>query len=154
MKRKRGPAPKGKKRKMQRREESEEEDTWDRIMAEKEAVEEEESEFEGLASDHEDVPESAMSAKDNTAAPFSSELQPKKLRGRKTAQTQEEIMDLFFRSMSFQSNLFKLQVDELLSEVRVKYDKMEKVERILHQLREILLKLPDTEEQLVSQCSD
>ena len=59
-------------------------------------------------------------------------------------------MELVFRSSSFQSNLFKLQVDELLSEVRVKYDKMAKVETILHKLKDILLQLPGSEEQLVS----
>jgi U3 small nucleolar RNA-associated protein 22 len=70
-------------------------------------------------------------------------------RGKKSPPTQEELMELMFRSSSFQSNHFKLQIDELLGEVRVKYDKMEKVEQVLHQLKDILSQLPESEEQLV-----
>jgi U3 small nucleolar RNA-associated protein 22 len=69
---------------------------------------------------------------------------------KKSVPTQEELMNMLFQSNSFQSNLFKLQVDELLSEVRVRYEKMDNVERFLHRLKDILTQLPESEDQLVA----
>jgi U3 small nucleolar RNA-associated protein 22 len=147
MKRKRGPAPKGRKKKVRTEEETEETEEWGGIAKEKEIVNDE-AEFEEFSIEDEEVPESAAPAPDGAGGPTARTAR-KKRHGEKAVPTQEEIMDLFFSSTSFQSNLFKLQVDELLSEVRVKYDKMDKVEGILHRLRDVLLQLPDSEEQLV-----
>jgi len=83
------------------------------------------------------------------AAPVNGKSNGAKKKGKQAAPTQEELTELLYQSSSFQSNLFKLQVDELLSETRVKYNKMEKLESFLHQLKKIFESLPATEEQLV-----
>ena len=63
--------------------------------------------------------------------------------------TKDELVELERNLSSFQSSFFKLQVDQLLAEVRVKYDKMQKVEKVLHQLKDIIMSIPTTQEQLV-----
>jgi U3 small nucleolar RNA-associated protein 22 len=123
-----------------------ESDEWNGISGN----EEEEDSFQGFSSDEETIEESTFQPA-SVRAPIEGSTSHAKKRGRKAEPTQEELMELMFRSSSFQSNLFKLQVDELLSEVRVKYDRMEKVETILHQLKGILMKLPASEEKLVFQ---
>jgi|SRR5947207_6921589 len=150
MKRKRGPAPKGKKGKIQKKKDEDEELIAPGVDGGENAVDDE-SEFDGFSSDDDAAPESFSAVGVDTAAQSNGEPQTKKKRGKQAPPSQEELMEMFFRSASFQSNLFKLQVDELLSEVRVKYEKMDRVERILHQLRDALLQLADTEEQLVVQ---
>jgi len=148
MKRKRGPAPQGKRSKL-KPEIAEQE--ADEISSGEDDVIGEEDSFEGFSTDEEDENGDASIevAGSNSTAFNGSESKTKK-GGKKTAPTQEELMELVIRSSSFQSNLFKLQVDELLSEVRVKYEKMAKVEIILHILKEVLMELPESEEQLVA----
>ena len=148
MKRKRGPAPHAKKSRLKPR--IEERDPDEQSEEESDIVGEEES-FEGFSTHEEkEHGEAAIEADGNNAGTVNRGTGATKKRGKKAAPTQEELMELDFRSSSFQSNLFKLQVDELLSEVRVKYDKMAKVETILHKLKGILMQLPGSEEQLVS----
>ena len=147
MKRKRGPAPKEKHRKVKRREE---EEVGDGSMDEDALLDNESEEFGGFSSHDEEIEDSAIATNEGPGPSQPSQSGTQKKRGKKAAATPEELLDLYYRSSSFQSNLFKLQVDELLSEVRVKYDKMEKIENILHKLRDLLLKLPSREEQLVN----
>lgn len=145
MKRKRGPAPS---KKEARRKNETVEDVEESSPSEAESGFEnvEDDSFEGFSSDGKEMQVDgkgeSMNGQQNTG--------PKeKVRGKKIVPTQEELLELEFRSSSFQSNLFKLQVDELLSEVRVKYEKMERVERILHQLKDVLTNIPGTTEQMV-----
>ena len=147
MKRKRGPAPHAKKSRLNPR--IEERESYEQSDGESDVGGEEDS-FEGFSTDEEEENrEAAIEADGSNAGAVSGSAGPRKQRGKKAAPTQEELMELVFRSSSFQSNLFKLQVDELLSEVRVKYDKMAKIETILHKLKDILMQLPGSEEQLV-----
>jgi U3 small nucleolar RNA-associated protein 22 len=148
MKRKRGPAPNGrdgreKSNKKRQVEENDQSDDADEFQ-DTGSVEDTGS-FEGFSGDEEQGEEPATQV---TIANGDSGTTKK--RGNKPVPTQEELTEMFFRSSSFQSNLFKLQVDELLSEVRVKYDKMEKAEQVLHKLKGILTQLPESQEQLVS----
>jgi U3 small nucleolar RNA-associated protein 22 len=149
MKRKRGPAPDGKQSRGKREVIKKVEELEGR-HEERGSVQQDTASFEGFSSadDDEELEEQGEEPKLDTTAVNGSASKTKQ-RGRKAAPTQEELMDLLFRSSSFQSNLFKLQVDELLSEIRVKYDKMDRVERFLHQLKEILTSIPESQEQLV-----
>ncbi|KAJ3297816.1 hypothetical protein HK104_000070 [Borealophlyctis nickersoniae] len=52
--------------------------------------------------------------------------------------TSDELQQLKETSDLFKSNLFKLQIDELLSEVRVDYNKTSPLEKALHKIKEIL----------------
>jgi len=149
MKRKRGPAPREKKNKHKRKEEEEEDIVGNVSEKQDDALEGESDTFEGFSSEEDEQPGQVIAAGETNNAPQNGNAVTPKVRGKKSVPTQEELLDLYYRSSSFQSNLFKLQVDELLSEVRVKYEKMEKVEKILHQLKDILLQLPEKEEQLV-----
>jgi U3 small nucleolar RNA-associated protein 22 len=144
MKRKRGPAPNGR--------QGREKNSKKRQVEEDELDEEdldEESSFKGFSEDENEDQEIAVNGKTVTNGDGTKGILKKQKRGAKNVPTQEELTELFFQSSSFQSNLFKLQVDALLAEVRVKYDKMEKVEKVLHQLKGILTQLPESEEQLV-----
>lgn len=147
MKRKRGPAPHARKSRLKPEtkevESLDESEEWNGVSGE-------EDNFEGFSTDEEEQDQPiAQEDDDGVAGPANGSAIRTKKRGKKAAPTQEELMELLFRSSSFQSNLFKLQVDELLSEVRVKYDKMEKVETVLHKLKDILASLPESEEKLV-----
>jgi len=146
MKRKRGPAPN--KNGTTREDDSIEDDEAMNGLNEGNGVESaDDSSFEGFSSDGDEMQVDGPERKTDSHQNGQSK---EKKREKKAVPTQEELMELMFRSSSFQSNLFKLQVDELLSEVRVKYDKMDKVERVLHQLKDILTSIPETTEQLVS----
>ena len=147
MKRKRGPAPDGRQTRQKNANKGHIKET---ILSEQQEEEEDfddQESFEGFSTDDETAEPIANDKMDVTTENGSTSNTKK--RGKKGTSTQEDLMELLFRSSSFQSNLFKLQVDELLSEVRVKYDKMEKVEQVLHQLKGILTKLPESQEQLV-----
>jgi U3 small nucleolar RNA-associated protein 22 len=149
MKRKRGPAPHARKSRLKPKPKPKEVESFDE-SEEWNGVSGEEDSFEGFSNDEEEQDQPIVQEDDDGAAgPVNGSAIHTKKRGKKAAPTQEELMELFFRSSSFQSNLFKLQVDELLSEVRVKYDKMDKVETVLHKLKEILTSLPESEEKLV-----
>jgi U3 small nucleolar RNA-associated protein 22 len=148
MKRKRGPAPHIKKHRA-KSERHEDQIDQDYSEGENDVLQEEES-FKGFSSDEDEKQLEPRAENDkSTAFPANGTSSNKEKRATKSAPTQEELMELLFRSSSFQSNLFKLQVDELLSEVRVKYEKMEKVEAILHKLKDVLMQLPESQEQLV-----
>src|SRR2546423_711194 len=145
MKRKRGPAPS--KNGTTRKNNSIEDDEAMNDLDEENGVEcADDSSFEGFSSDGDEMqvdgPERKTDGHQNGQS-------KEKKREKKAGPTKEELMERMGRSRSFQSNLFKLQVDELLSEVRVKYDKMDKVERVLHRLKDILTSIPETTEQLV-----
>jgi U3 small nucleolar RNA-associated protein 22 len=145
MKRKRGPAP-SKKETRRKSEPVEEVEESSHLEDGSDVEDGEDGSFEGFSSDGEEMQVDGQQAKANGTQ--NGQVAVKK-RGIKAVPTQEELLELEFRSSSFQSNLFKLQVDELLSEIRVKHDKMEKVERILHRLKDVLTNMPETEEQLV-----
>jgi U3 small nucleolar RNA-associated protein 22 len=149
MKRKRGPAPHAKKSRVKQtdtivpnnfRDSGEEGNDFD----------DEEDSFKGISGDEDQgqTPDSVASKEPVNNANGTTE-KDKSRGGKMAAPAKGELMDLLFQSRSFQSNLFKLQVDQLLSEVRVKYDKMDKVERILHQIKDILASLTESPEQLV-----
>jgi hypothetical protein len=148
MKRKRGPAPHTKKHRVKpgRHEEAIQENYSD---GENDVFQEEDS-FKGFSSDDDEKELEQLAENDKSVTiPENGAPGNNKKRGKISAPTQEELMELLFQSSSFQSNLFKLQVNELLSEVRVKYEKMEKVETILHRLKDVLMQLPESQEQLV-----
>jgi U3 small nucleolar RNA-associated protein 22 len=144
MKRKRRPAPRKNKRthnqvtvEEERIQESESEDDCD--------IEHDEESFHGFSTDDEEL----ENEKDKETA-HNGDIGHTAKKGKKSVPTKEELMDLFLRSSSFQSNLFKLQTEQLLSEVRVKYDKMASVEAALHGLKEVIMAIPTSDEQLVS----
>jgi U3 small nucleolar RNA-associated protein 22 len=149
MKRKRGPAPSKKETKA--KDVAVEEAGGMHGSDEETGIENaDDSSFHGFSSDGDEMQVDGQETRTNGQQNGQSKERKK---GKKAEPTQEELMELMFRSSSFQSNLFKLQVDELLSEVRVKYDKMDKVEKILHQIKEVLTNVPETAEQLVLQSS-
>jgi len=143
MKRKRGPVPRGNKRKHKREvvEEQSKLGTGSEVDSDADGGEES---FHGFSSDeYEDIDE-----KDKPTATTGGTGRTAK-KEKNTAPTKDELIDVFLRSSSFQSNLFKLQTEELLSEVRVKYDKMTQVETVLHRLKEVIMAIPVSREQLV-----
>ena len=146
MKRKRGPAPHGKKVRIKPKETNEPDPVED-SDEEGNDFDDEEDSFKGISDDEQNhrpvVSEEPVNNVNGTTK------KDKSRGGKKIAPTKEELMDLLFQSSSFQSNLFKLQIDQLLAEVRIKHEKMEKVERILHKLKDILATLPESPEQLV-----
>lgn len=153
MKRKRGPAPHIRKHPVKSKKY---EDTVDHDYSDKENdVLQEEDSFKGFSSDEDEKQWEPHDENEKSTALYANDTSSSKgKRAKKSAPTQEELMELLFRSSSFQSNLFKLQVDELLSETRVKYEKMEKVEMTLHKLKDILMQLPESQEQLVPKRFD
>jgi len=153
MKRKRGPAPQGKKSRIKLKQTTIPEHVDD-SLEEMYNLDNDEESFKGISDDDDEQEEDQEPITEPVAAEhrqnnINGTSKKDRKRGQKSAPTKEEFMELLFRSSSFQSNLFKLQVDELLSEVRVKYEKMGKVEDMLHKLKEILVNLPETSEQLV-----
>ncbi|RUS31264.1 Nrap protein [Jimgerdemannia flammicorona] len=59
------------------------------------------------------------------------------------APTSEEIQGLKEASDLFKSNIFKLEIEELLAEVRIDYSKLKPLEAALHQLKALFDGLPD-----------
>ena len=59
--------------------------------------------------------------------------------------TADEMSELKETKELFKSNLFKLQIEELLAEVSVKYDKLSKLETLLHCIKTSLDELPGKE---------
>ena len=114
-----------------------------------------EDEFQGFSDvdEQNELSRTEARAKNSNAAAVESGNNNHNKHSRQRGPTKEELMELEFRASSFQSNLFKLQIDELLSELRVKYEKMRKVETVLHQLKDIIMNIPNTQEQLVSSHS-
>eukprot|EP00040_Diaphanoeca_grandis_P016705 m.86493 g.86493 ORF g.86493 m.86493 type:complete len:1260 (-) comp25975_c0_seq1:66-3845(-) len=60
--------------------------------------------------------------------------------------THGEVRELEQTQYLFKSNLFKLQMDEMLAEVRVNKDKQTGLEQALHHLKTVVEKMADTEE--------
>jgi len=150
MKRKRGPAPHGKKVRIKPKETNEFDPVED-SDEEGNDFDDEQDSFKGISDDeqhHRQTPDPLVSEEPVNNVNGTTK-KDKSRGGKKTAPTKEELMDLLFQSSSFQSNLFKLQIDQLLAQVRIKHEKMEKVELILHKLKDILTTLPDSPEQLV-----
>ncbi|OZJ05685.1 hypothetical protein BZG36_01432 [Bifiguratus adelaidae] len=58
------------------------------------------------------------------------------------APTRDEMQQLSEASELFKSNIFRMEVEELLTEVRIKYEKHKPLERLLHELKSILDTLP------------
>jgi U3 small nucleolar RNA-associated protein 22 len=86
------------------------------------------------ASDHEDIDEDADDA--NVAPEPGADF---------VLPSAEEMNELKETQELFKSNLFKLQIDELLKEVTVNYDKCESLETFLHSLKSTLDGLADVE---------
>ena len=57
--------------------------------------------------------------------------------------TQEEINELANSDDFYRTNLFKLQVAELLNEIKIKPDKTKEIQQELHTLKTTLEKLPE-----------
>jgi len=152
MKRKRGTKENGAhgKKNKKRVEEVVEEEESDQSNREEMDFDRSEESFEGFSTDEDEEMETHEGEEVKKPGATNGTSGPAKRKGKKSAPTQEELMEVMYRSSSFKSNLFKLQVDELLSEVQLKYDRMEKVEAFLFQLKEQLSKIPSTDEQLVS----
>lgn len=150
MKRKRAPAPHGKKTRLKLKAKAAPEQI-DSSDEEGRDIDNDEESFKGISDDdnREENDMGQTPEPEESQNNISGNLKKDHKRGKKPAPTKEELMELLFQSSSFQSNLFKLQVDELLSEVRLKYEKMEKIERILHKVKDTLINLPETSEQLV-----
>ncbi|ORX43485.1 Nrap protein [Hesseltinella vesiculosa] len=49
----------------------------------------------------------------------------------------------------YKSNIFKLEIDELLNEVRLGYDKMKPLDKALHTIKDILDKIPEDKKDLL-----
>jgi len=149
MKRKRGPAPHGKKARIKHKETNEPDPVED-SDEEGNDFDDEEDSFKGISGDEDQGhTQDSVASKEPVNNANGTTEKDKSRGGKMAAPAKGELTDLLFQSRSFQSNLFKLQVDQLLSEVRVKYDKMDKVERILHQIKDILASLTESPEQLV-----
>jgi len=149
MKRKRGPAPRGNKRK--HNQEVAEEHGKSKSGSEADSdIDCDEESFHGFSSDQNADIEQEEIEKDKPTATNGGIGRAIK-KEKKTSPTNDELMDVFLRSSSFQSNLFKLQTEELLSEVRVNYHKMTKLETVLHQLKEVIMAIPASHEQLVDE---
>jgi U3 small nucleolar RNA-associated protein 22 len=146
MKRKRGPAPRGNKRKHKRELEEKRQRSDSEVD---DAIDEDEESFHGFSSGDEDEPDSPTLEDEDKAATAGSSDKHTAKKAKKSAPSKEELVDLLLRSSPFQSNLFKLQTEELLAEVRVKYDKMTKLETALHRLKEVIMAIPTSKEQLV-----
>jgi len=152
MKRKRGPAPRGNKGK--HKQEVVEEQSKPKMDSEADSdIDGDEESFPGFSSDENEDIEQEEIQKDKPMATNGGIGRATK-KEKKTRPTNDELMDVFLRSSSFQSNLFKLQTEELLSEVRLKYHKMTKVETVLHQLKEVIMAIPASHEQLVDETQD
>ncbi|KAH6602709.1 hypothetical protein BASA61_000874 [Batrachochytrium salamandrivorans] len=80
-----------------------------------------------------------------SAAPFAKRARSEPLSSSKSvfkAPTTDEIQQLSQTSELFKSNLFKLQIDELISEVSVSQEKKRPLEKALHKLKSILDSIP------------
>ena len=62
-----------------------------------------------------------------------------------TTATSDEMMELAEGRELFSSNLFRLQLAELLSEVRINYRKAKRTNKLLHGLKDTLEALPSHE---------
>jgi len=67
--------------------------------------------------------------------------------------TNEELQSIKETEQLFKSNVFRLQIEELLKEVKVSQPKLTKLEAALHHLRSLLEKLPAVEDKSVSSLS-
>lgn len=54
----------------------------------------------------------------------------------------------------FKSNIFKLQIDELVKEVKLKDNHIEKLEKVLHRLHDIIQQIPDVQDLSLEQLDD
>ena len=66
-------------------------------------------------------------------------------KGKQAAPTTEEILELHEGQDLFRSNLFRLQLNELLSEVKVVQSKTTTTQNELRELKEVLEAIPDRE---------
>jgi hypothetical protein len=147
MKRKRGPAPRGNKRKYKRKTEEEKGQQSDSETAD--VIDEDEESFHGFSSNDEGEDDAPTVEDEDGAATVAPSDRHTAKKSKKSTPSKEELLDLLLRSSPFQSNLFKLQMVELLAAVRVKYDKMTKLETALHRLKEVIMAIPTSKEQLV-----
>ncbi|CAI2197467.1 13218_t:CDS:2, partial [Funneliformis geosporum] len=69
------------------------------------------------------------------------------------APTNEEIQGLKEISGLFKSNIFKLQIDELLSEVNLDYNATTRLENALHKLKQILENIKDKPELTITETT-
>ncbi|KOG99583.1 rRNA-processing protein UTP22 [Saccharomyces eubayanus] len=71
--------------------------------------------------------------------------------GRATATESHDIHIARETAELFKSNIFKLQIDELLEQVKLKQKHVLKVEKFLHKLYDILQEIPDWEEKTLAE---
>ncbi|KAL1914891.1 uncharacterized protein VTP21DRAFT_7807 [Calcarisporiella thermophila] len=117
------------------------------------------SDEEDISDDGDDLMEASMSGKHDSDEELASYdavhgvERPKKEENNYhlyAAPTNDEIQGLKEASELFKSNIFKLQIDELLSEVRIDYNKLQPLETALHKLKTILDNIPDIPEASLS----
>ncbi|CAG8436328.1 905_t:CDS:10 [Rhizophagus irregularis] len=70
------------------------------------------------------------------------------------APTNEEIQELRETADLFKSNIFKLQIDELLSEVNIDYNAATRLENALHKLKQIFENIDNEPELTISEITD
>ncbi|PKY37898.1 Nrap protein [Rhizophagus irregularis] len=70
------------------------------------------------------------------------------------APTNEEIQELRETADLFKSNIFKLQIDELLSEVNIDYNATTRLENALHKLKQIFENIDNEPELTISEITD
>lgn len=93
-------------------------------------VDENEEEINGMEEDEETVP-----------APRPHHLTKKQ----KKQLTAQEIQLARETAELFKSNIFKLQIDELMKEVKIKDSNVQKIEKVLHKLHQLIKLIPETE---------
>jgi len=108
-----------------------------------ESNDEEEADHSEYENDFEDLEDDNMGSPDSKAK---SSSKPSSKSSLYKIPTNDEIHALKDTSELFKSNIFKLQMDELLSEVRLNFDKIKPLETVLHQIRSKILGLTDIEE--------
>lgn len=111
-------------------------------------------EFENNASDIEEEDEeeeelNGMEAEDeeneDEAVPDKVERQHHLTKKQKKQLSAQEIQLARETAELFKSNIFKLQIDELMKEVKIKESNVLKIEKVLHRLHELITKIPESE---------
>ena len=98
-----------------------------------------------IFADHDEEPMDYGSGSDDNEDVSENEDEETEIPADFVAPTADEMNELKETKELFKSNLFKLQIEELLSEVSIKYNKTSKLEGFLHRLKTALDELPEVE---------
>ncbi|CAK9435885.1 uncharacterized protein LODBEIA_P05230 [Lodderomyces beijingensis] len=117
-----------------------------RLLEEEEEEQEEQhhgmSEDDDDDDDDEDVGDEVNGEKKQNSSTLSSQPPTKKQKRQLTAQ---DIQVAREAAELFKSNIFKLQIDELMKEVKVKKHHEDKMEKVLHRLHDLIKQIPPVE---------